>query len=201
MLPAHFFENLGYIYLLSVASNLFPLVFGRNLDAHDSTRNHDVLNPPLTHVYSPPQCLLGLKCYSDAIYLSMVSTFLGVLLSIYAGYRDRSKIALACRTKLASASEVIGQVEAGQWWFVDFKFYGLPILSGNTYDEGFSFFAFSRPHYVCSCYFICLYRMPLPMYAWCYTGECSKDQGWSQCWRYLASLRSHDQLLWKTQVQ
>jgi hypothetical protein len=114
MLPAHFFENLGYIYMLSVAGNLFSLVFGKNLDAHDSTRGHDALNPPLTHAYSPPQCLLGLKCYLDAIYFTMVATVLAVLLSIYAGYRDRLKIAMACKTKLASASEVIGQDEAGQ---------------------------------------------------------------------------------------
>ena len=111
MLPAHFFENLGYIYLLSVASRLFPLVFGRNLDAHDGTRDHDALNPPFTHVYSPPQCLLGLKCYSDAIYFTMVTTLLAILLSIYACYRDRLKIAMACKTKLAGACEVIRQDE------------------------------------------------------------------------------------------
>jgi hypothetical protein len=113
-LPAHFSENWGYLSLSPmVAGNLFSLAFGRNLDAHDSTR-HVVLNPPSTRVYSPPQCSLGLKCYLDSIYLTMIATFLAILLSIWAGYRDRLKIAMLRKTILPSGSEVIWQDEAGQ---------------------------------------------------------------------------------------
>ena len=97
-----------------VAGNLFSLVFGRNLDAHESTGGHVTLDPPLTHVYSAPQCLLGRKCYLDTIYLTMFATFLAILLSIWAGYRDyrdRMKGAMLRKTALASRSEVIWQDE------------------------------------------------------------------------------------------
>ena len=57
------------------------------------------MNPhtPPIHVYSsPPQCLLGLNCYVDTIYLTIFATFLAILLSIWAGYReDRTKVAIA----------------------------------------------------------------------------------------------------------
>ena len=43
------------------------------------------LNPPLIHVYSAPQCLLGLNCYLDTIYLTIIVRFLAISLSIWAG--------------------------------------------------------------------------------------------------------------------
>ena len=107
-LSAHFSENLGYLFLSPlVGGNLFSLLFGRNLDAHRSTPSHDVLldRPPL-HVYSAPQCLLGLNCYRDTLYLTMLATFLAILLSIWAGYRDRQKITMLRKTKL-NVNEVI----------------------------------------------------------------------------------------------
>jgi len=110
----HFSENWGYISLSPiVASNLFSLQFGRNLDAHDGTRGQHTLDH--LHVSAAPRCLLGLKCYVDTIYLTMVATFLAILLSIWAGYTDRLKIARLHKTQLAaSGSEVIWQDEAGQ---------------------------------------------------------------------------------------
>ena len=112
---AHFSENWGYISLSPiVAGNLFSLIFGRNLDAHSSSPAHDALlnSPPPIHVYSAPQCLLGLHCYLDTIYLTTFATFLAILLSIWAGYRDRRKIAMLDKTKLANRrSEVIWQDE------------------------------------------------------------------------------------------
>ena len=101
MLSAHFAENLGYLSFPPIAGNLFSVMFGRNLDAHRSTPLHDVLLnppplPPPIHVYSAlPQCLLGLNCYVDTIYFTMLATFLAILLSIWAGYRDKLKIAIA----------------------------------------------------------------------------------------------------------
>ena len=116
ILSAHFSENWGYLSLSPIgAGNLFSLVFGRNLDAHRTSPTHNaLLNPPPVHVYSAPQCLLGLNCYLDTIYITMLATFLAILLSIWAGYRDRLKIAMSRKTKLAGRSEVIWQDEAGQ---------------------------------------------------------------------------------------
>ena len=112
ILSAHFSENSGYLSMSPIAGNVFSLIFGRNLDAHRSSSDHDtLLNLPSMHVYSVPQCLLGLNCYLDAIYLTMFATFLAIRLSIWAGYRDTLKIAMSRRTKLAGRSEVIWQDE------------------------------------------------------------------------------------------
>ena len=109
LLSAHFSENLGYLLLSPiVAGNLFSILFGRNLDAHRNSPAH-LNSPPRLHVYynSAPQCLLGLNCYVDTIYLTMLATFLAILLSIWAGYRDRLKIAKLRKTELAGRSEAI----------------------------------------------------------------------------------------------
>ena len=114
-LSAHFSENWGYLSLSPIgAGNLFSLIFGRNLDAHRSSPVLDAMNLPPIHGYSAPQCLLGLYCYRDTIYLTMFATFLAILLSIWAGYRDTLKIAMSRETKLAGRGEVIWQDEAGQ---------------------------------------------------------------------------------------
>ena len=108
-LSAHFSENWGYLSLSPiVAGNIFSLVFGRNLDARGSPA-HDapIEAPPSIDVYSAPQCLLGLQCYRDTIYLTMITAFIAILLSIWAGYRDWLKIAMLRKTKLASRSEAI----------------------------------------------------------------------------------------------
>ena len=101
---AHFSENLGYLFLSPiVAGNLFSLLFGRNLDAHKSSpkSSHDnaLLNPPLD-AYTAPQCLLGLNCYRNTIYITILATFLAILLSIWAGYRDWMKISVLAKTEL-----------------------------------------------------------------------------------------------------
>ena len=107
-LSAHFSENWGYLSLSPiVAGNLFSLIFGRNLDTRSSPAHDAVLNTPPIDVYSAPQCLQGLNCYRDTIYLTILTAFFAILLSIWAGYRDRLKIALLRKTKLASRSEVI----------------------------------------------------------------------------------------------
>ena len=91
-----------------MAGNLFSLVFGRNLDARSSPVQDALLDSPRPiNVYSAPQCLLGLRCYRDTIYVTMLTTFIAILLSIWAGYRDWLKIAMLRETKLANRSEVI----------------------------------------------------------------------------------------------
>ena len=89
-----------------MAGNLFSLIFGRNLDAHGSPVHAPLDSPPID-VYSAPQCLLGLKCYRDTIYVTMLTAFIAILLSIWAGYRDWLKIAMLRKTRLANRSEVI----------------------------------------------------------------------------------------------
>ena len=76
---------------------------------------HTMLSPHIrVHVYSAPQCLLGLHCYPDTIYLTTFATFLAIFLSICTGYRYRLKIAMSHKTKLASSrSEVVWHDE---WW-------------------------------------------------------------------------------------
>lgn len=91
---AHFSENWGYLSLSPmIAGNIFSIVFGRNLDAHDGAKA--IPSTSLT----APQCLLGLECYVSTIYLTSAATFTAILLSIWAGYRDRQKIAASRRSK------------------------------------------------------------------------------------------------------
>ena len=107
ILSAHFSENWGYLSLSPMgAGNLFSLLFGRNLDAHSPPVHNTLVNTPPIHVYSAPQCMLGLDCYLDTIHITMLATFLAILLSIWAGYRDRLKIAMLRKAKLAAGLEV-----------------------------------------------------------------------------------------------
>ena len=104
---------MGYLFLSPiVAGNLFSLLFGRNLDAHRSSPNpspHSAQTPLHVNNTAPPQCLLGLNCYRNTIYLTMLATFLAILLSIWAGYRDWLKIAMLRKTELADRSDLIWQ--------------------------------------------------------------------------------------------
>ncbi|KAF8812677.1 MFS general substrate transporter [Phlegmacium glaucopus] len=82
----HFSENLAYVAISPVFSaNLLGFFFGRILDAHRDKTVRD-------HSYGePPQCLRGRDCYVDAIYLAIGATFLSLLISLWAGYRDSQK--------------------------------------------------------------------------------------------------------------
>ncbi|KAF8890415.1 major facilitator superfamily domain-containing protein [Infundibulicybe gibba] len=92
----HFSENWGYLSLSPmVAGNLFSLAFGRNLDAHENAT-------PSPQAVSPPQCLQGRECYVDSLHLTIAA--------IWAGWRDRRKIALSMvNPKPTRRSEVIWQ--------------------------------------------------------------------------------------------
>ena len=101
---AHFSENWGFLSLSPmVAGNFFSLVFGRNLDAHE----HAPFPSSHTHAHTPhhytqytsslatrkaPQCLQGKECYVDTLYLTVAATFLAILLSAVAAWRDKKKI-------------------------------------------------------------------------------------------------------------
>lgn len=79
---------------LLAGGNLFSLVFGRILDAHDTSPSSE-----------PVQCLLGLDCYVHAIYLTIGATFVSIFLCAWAGYREKQKNSIAhtsSRTKIVS---------------------------------------------------------------------------------------------------
>jgi len=89
----HFSENWGYLFMSPFFSiNLLSFLFGQSLDAHDDKSVEDLL-PPAFRTYSAPRCLQGRDCYVDAIYLTIGTTFLSFLLSLWAGYRDNWKAA------------------------------------------------------------------------------------------------------------
>ncbi|KAG6917474.1 hypothetical protein DXG01_002451 [Tephrocybe rancida] len=81
----HFSENWGYLSASPiVAGNLFVMVFGRILDAHDKPLRKATLPTSVMNT-----CTLGRECYRDALYLTMGACFLSLLLSIWAGWRDQ----------------------------------------------------------------------------------------------------------------
>ena len=86
-----------------IAGNLFSLVFGRNLDAHERPTRPSFDPHELRRTVSGPQCLEGRKCYVDTIYLTAFCTFLAILLSMWAGYRDRQKIVASQRQTRSGA--------------------------------------------------------------------------------------------------
>ena len=81
---------------LLAGGNLFSLFFGRNLDAHSE---HSLPSPNNSEAV---QCLQGLDCYVHGIYLTIGATFLSILLSVWAGYREKQKnsISHTSRSKL-----------------------------------------------------------------------------------------------------
>lgn len=72
-----------------LAGNLFSIAFGRNLDAHDP---QDKAQLP-TRAAPTRQCLEGKECYVATLHLTVAGCFLAILLSVFAGWRDRRKIA------------------------------------------------------------------------------------------------------------
>ena len=73
---------------LLAGGNLFSLAFGRNLDAHSE---HSRIPSPNNSESEPIQCLQGLNCYVNGIYLTIGATFLSILLCVWAGYREKRK--------------------------------------------------------------------------------------------------------------
>ena len=88
---AHFSENWGYLCVSPIiASSIFALAFGRNLDAHeghpDRKSMHSPGSGPATH------CTQGKECYVGALSLTAGACFVALLLSVWAALRDRRNI-------------------------------------------------------------------------------------------------------------
>ena len=90
---------------LLAGGNLFSLAFGRNLDAH--SEHSRIPSHPNDSESEPVQCLQGLDCYVNGIYLTVGATFLSILLCVWAGYREKQKmdsISRFSRSKLVGVS-------------------------------------------------------------------------------------------------
>ncbi|KAF8632395.1 hypothetical protein AX17_004836 [Amanita inopinata Kibby_2008] len=119
---SHFSENWGYLSMSPMfAGNLFSVVFGRNLDAHESNSQDESQGQRrlLTRLFgarvgglglgkrggSGPRCLSGRECYVDTLYLTIGACFLSMLLSVWAGWRDREKMKKALAVASGEADE------------------------------------------------------------------------------------------------
>jgi hypothetical protein len=76
-----------------IAGNLFSVAFGRNLDAHEPGAAQANIAPAPSR-----QCLDGRQCYVDTLHITIAACFLAMVLSVWAAWRDRRKIAAAERT-------------------------------------------------------------------------------------------------------
>jgi len=88
---AHFSENWGIISLFPIlGGNIFSIIFGRNLDAHETpVESRSLLSraPPAIGP-RPHQCLSGRECYVQTLYLNVLACMLALCLSVWAGRRD-----------------------------------------------------------------------------------------------------------------
>lgn len=73
-----------------VASSVFALAFGRNLDAHEGALGTESTHPRRSGPAT--QCTEGKECYVAALHLTVGACFVAVLLSVLAALRDRRKI-------------------------------------------------------------------------------------------------------------
>lgn len=102
---AHFSENWGFLSLAPVVGgNIFSIAFGRNLDAHEGSEDlasrfpYDAQRLSTSwrrDLPSDRQCLKGRVCYMDTLYMTAGACFVALLLSVWAGARDRKKLAAA----------------------------------------------------------------------------------------------------------
>jgi len=117
---AHFSENWGYLLLSPIlGANFFSIAFGRNLDAHSAPSTE----PPTTNstsipnisstvlgraeIHSERTCLEGRDCYVTSFYITIVACCISLFLSVWAGWRDRRKLAASMRSGKKNASEVV----------------------------------------------------------------------------------------------
>ncbi|KAI0078268.1 MFS general substrate transporter [Panus rudis PR-1116 ss-1] len=93
----HFSENWGFVSLSPmIGGNIFSIAFGANLDAHatpPASPEHTSLTSSLIQsragLPSDHQCLDGRVCYVDSLKLTIGACCLALILSVYAGWRDR----------------------------------------------------------------------------------------------------------------
>ncbi|EGN92319.1 hypothetical protein SERLA73DRAFT_191271 [Serpula lacrymans var. lacrymans S7.3] len=97
---AHLSENWGYVSLSPlVGGNLFSLAFGRNLDAHAP---HDTLTSRVASIVrrelpSDHQCFDGRDCYVTSLNMTVAACLFALILSVWAGWRDRQKAGMAVK--------------------------------------------------------------------------------------------------------
>ncbi|KAF5364602.1 hypothetical protein D9758_005619 [Tetrapyrgos nigripes] len=88
----HFSENWGYLSLSPLfGGNIFSVAFGRNLDAHESPVTSELGTS--TSEMPSRQCLDGRLCYVDSLHITIGACLLSMLLSVWAAWRDRRKLA------------------------------------------------------------------------------------------------------------
>jgi len=85
---SHFSENWGFVAIApAFGGNLFSLLFGKNLDAHDP---HDIESLGTNAAFSDAshQCLEGRLCYVDTLRLTTLACSIALCMSIYASWKD-----------------------------------------------------------------------------------------------------------------
>lgn len=86
---AHFSENWGIISVFPVlGGNLFSIVFGRNLDAHEQLVESSPTPSRALPSISGHRCLAGRECYVQTLYLNVWACMIALCLSVWAGRRD-----------------------------------------------------------------------------------------------------------------
>ena len=91
-----------------VAGNLFSVAFGRNLDAHE----HPIQSTAPTVEVPARQCLDGRECYVGTLRLTIGACLLSMLLSAWAGWRDRQRQRLAAAERRKGRSGQVGWMES-----------------------------------------------------------------------------------------
>lgn len=88
---AHLSENWGYLSLSPLfGGNVFSVLFGRNLDAHERDPAKKTFMPPPSRI-PPRQCLDGLTCYVDSLHLTIGACTFAIVLGMWTAWRDRKK--------------------------------------------------------------------------------------------------------------
>lgn len=99
VLIAHFSENLGFLMLSSMlGGNVFSVAFGRNLDVHSTSTLNSTSRSVSSSVVradmlSEPRCSMGRDCYVAVLYVTTTACCFSLLLSIWAAWIDRQKLA------------------------------------------------------------------------------------------------------------
>ncbi|KAG2072860.1 MFS general substrate transporter [Suillus decipiens] len=107
---SHLSENWGFVSLSPlVGGNIFSLMFGHNLDSHnsnDDTRTHPSLSLIRRGgVPSDHQCFDGRNCYVSSLYVTATACLIALGLSVWAGIRDQRKTEEAKREVIWDADE------------------------------------------------------------------------------------------------
>lgn len=76
---------------------MFSVAFGRNLDAHEPQGSEKLFTAPSFS----RQCLEGKQCYVDTLHITIAACSAALLLSVWAGWRDRQRIAALERSEQA----------------------------------------------------------------------------------------------------